>query len=266
MTSSEIRDRAIDMTARPLGELLFALGRPLPFIADAFTSVVSLGAVSRIRGQESRIRGQERLPHRRVNVEIGVGLRWVIFDLYSRSAFRLTAGTVLISEALIMVFLIRAHAEHLTPIAIRLVLAASGMGGILGSVVASKLFSRFGYSLLRIQMWVWAGTLAILVVSGGQANLGMAAAMTSFGFSSALGKIELDIYLSRNVPENILTRVVSVALCMSYTGLALGAPLGEIAGEDLGVTNAIFMLFIAASCLLIVALVSMRKVRYLAKG
>jgi hypothetical protein len=88
VATKETGDRIIDLTARPLGELLFAFGRPLPFIADAFTSIVSLGAVSRVGGSELRLSGQERRLHRRASVDLSAGLRWVNFDPYSRSAFQ----------------------------------------------------------------------------------------------------------------------------------------------------------------------------------
>jgi MFS family permease len=252
LARKEARTHMVVLVGRPLGGLLFGLGRVLPFLADALSFCFSVGVLLRIRqGQESR--HPEPITDRHLRREIGDGLRWLRSNLFARTALPLTACTTLIGQALIMIFLAEAHARHLAPARIGLVLAASGAGGALGSAAASRLFQRFSYSLLQVQMWVWMGTFALLALSGGRSFLLVAIAMTITGFTGALGNVALDTYLVRNVPERMLGRVTSVDRLTSFGALALGPLVGGVLAEQCGVQQGITGLFFAAALLTAVA-------------
>ncbi len=251
LARSEARTHMAILIGRPLGGLLFGLGRALPFFADAISFAVSVGTLLRI-GNRGRTR-PEKAANRRLGREVCEGLRWLASDRYSRVALPLTAGATIIGQGLIMVFLAEAHAHHMPPVAVGVALAASGGGGALGAAAASWLIPRIGYSLLHIQMWIWTCTFMVLALLGDPSFSWVAIVMAILGFTGALGNIEFDTYLVRKTPEKMLARVISVGRLASFGALAVGPPLGGIFAERYGLRHATFLLFIAAAFLAVVA-------------
>jgi MFS family permease len=261
LARSEARAHLVILIGRPLGALLFGVGRILPFAADAFSFAVSVCLLTRIRNRRGP-NNAERTESWRLGDGIGETFRWLRLHPFAGIALPLTAGTTLISQALIMVFLAEAHTRHLSPVTIGMVLAASGAGGALGSAMASRLFSRVAYFLLPIQLWVWIVTLSALAMSGGRSSVAVAAAMAVLGCTGALGNIAIDTFVVRNAAETILARVMSVDRLTSFGALALGPPLGGILFELYGIQYATLTLVILTVCLLIaVAVASLRAFR-----
>jgi MFS family permease len=256
LARSEARTHMVLLLGRPLGGLLFGLGHALPFAADTFSFVASVGVLVRIgkRRKSSRAALVARLhvgsEIRGLVHEISEGLHWLRSNPFADIALWLAAGTTLISQALIMVFIAEAHAGRLSPVTIGLVLAASGAGGALGSATASWLFSHAGYYLLPIQMGVWMTTLGFLAWRGAQSYPDLTIAMAILGFTGALGNIALDTFVIRNAAETILARVMSVDRLASFLALALGPPLGGILFQLCGTRSAIGVLLILTGCLL----------------
>lgn len=246
---SEARTHVIVLFGRPLGGLLFGLRRVLPFAMDVLSFVFSVGILLKIQ-KNHVFRRPERAPRRYIGEEIGEGLHWLRSNPLARIALPLTAGATLIGQALIMVFLGQAHAQHLPSVTIGAVLAASGAGGALGSAAAPSLFSHFKYSLLTIQMVAWAAVLTPLALSGGRSSLGMAAAMATFGFTGALGNMALDMFVVNNAAEAVLARVMSVSCLTSFGAVAVGPLLGGFFFERYGVQHAVLVLLIATGFLL----------------
>jgi predicted MFS family arabinose efflux permease len=251
LASAEARTHLVVLTGRSLGAFLFGLGQALPFLADAASFVGSTTVLMHIT--QRRPHQPEQSIGRHLGREVGDGLRWVRSDYFARIAFPLTACTTLIGQALIMVFLAKAHESSLPSDQIGLILAASGAGGALGSAAASWFFQRFKYALLSVQMWIWTVMFAILAFFGGRQSALMAVTLTVIGFSGALGNITLDTYMLRQVNERMLARATSIARLTSFGGLALGPLLGGVLVERYGVAHSIFVLFLAVTLLSIVA-------------
>jgi predicted MFS family arabinose efflux permease len=248
----EARTHMVVLFGRPLGGFLFGLSPGLPFLADSLSFGVSVAVLARI-GRRRPCRPSEALAKLRLRREIGEGLRWIRSDPFARVAMPLTACTTFIGQALIMIFLAEAHFRHLPPSGIGIVLAASGAGGALGCAVADRLFRRFSYSLLQIQMWMWTGAFAMLALSGGSSFLLIAIALTIIGFSGALGNIALDTYLVRNVAERILGRITSADRLTTFGAFALGPLLGGACAEWCGIQQSILGLLVAVGLLTVVS-------------
>jgi MFS family permease len=255
LAHGEARNHMVILVGRPLGGLLFGMGRIIPFMADAFSFFVTVGALILI-GKRQGFTPQKISADRHLGHEIAAGFRWLHKHPFAGIALPLTAGTTLIGQALIMVFFAEAHARHLPSITIGIVLAASGAGGALGSAVASHMFRRLQHSLLEIQMLIWALMLVILVVWGGRSFLIMAAAMAVMGLTGALGNIEFDTFVVRKA-ETMLARVMSVDRLTSFGAVALGPPLGAILFAQFGTRMAIFGLLVITTVLLAVAAIAL---------
>jgi predicted MFS family arabinose efflux permease len=134
-----------------------------------------------------------------------------------------------------------------------MVLAASGVGGALGSVVASRLLARVRYSWIRIQTSVWFLGFAVLALLAGRQVILMAVVMAILGFTGALGNIELDTHLMRNVEKDMLARITSISRLMSFGACAIGPALGGILVQGFGVQHAMSCLFFITPVLLLLS-------------
>jgi MFS family permease len=227
----EARTHVVVLMGRPLGGLLFELAPIAPFLFDMMTFIGSITALLGIkRRQETEWatltstakeigakggfrRATTRLdqpPDWHIKKDIREGLGWLWKKPFARDAMALLAGTTLINQALIMVFIAEAHSQRLSAISVGIVLAMSGLGGILGAMLASRLRILVARSLIQIQMLVWSGTYVILTVSGGQLPTYTAIVMAVSGFVGAMGNIAVETYVAENVPANMLARVTSI--------------------------------------------------------
>jgi ribonuclease HI len=138
------------------------------------------------------------------------------------------------------------------------VLAASGFGGLLGSVAASRLLTRVGYSWIKLQALTWCGGFLVLAMSAGRQFLLLAIVMAILGLSGALGNIEVDVYLMKHVKPDMLARVTSISRLTSLSGCAVGPAVGGILAQELGIPLALFCLFAISSLLVLASFVMPR--------
>jgi hypothetical protein len=249
----EARSHAVILAGRPLGVFLFSLTPILPFLADALSFIVSVGTIISLKSRSAVAARAGRVSRRQLGNDIGDGLIWLLRDRYARAAFALSAGTTLIGQALIMVFLAGAHASGLPSIWVGLVLAASGVGGLLGSMCAPWLPIPRKSSLVLLQMVAWAGVLVFLAVWGWRSFLCMAIVMAALSLTGALGNIEIDIYLVQRADENMLARATSIRRFISFSACAVGPMLGALLIQLYGAQNAVFALLAITSIFALLA-------------
>ena len=81
----------------------------------------------------------------------------------------------------------------------------------------------------------------------------MAAVMAILGFTGALGNIELDTHLMRDVEKDMLARVTSISRLMSLAACAIGPAFGGMLVQGLGVQGAVTCLFLITPVLPLLA-------------
>jgi len=154
--SIETKTHVVVLAGRPLGVFLFSLKPIIPFLADAASFVFSAFFIATLK---TGIRYSPPGPNfrKRLGEDIVTALEALLKDRYARAALAFSAGTTLIGQALIMIFLASARTSGLSSFWVGLVLAASGAGGILGAVSAPWLRAPFKFksSLVRFQMLAW---------------------------------------------------------------------------------------------------------------
>jgi predicted MFS family arabinose efflux permease len=256
----EARAHAVVLAGRPLGAFLFGLTHILPFLADVLSFAVSVSTIIRLTSKRvvnvhaDPVSWQRQL--RRLRADISAGLKWVLCDKYARAAMTLSASTTLIGQALIMVFLAEAHTSQLSSGTVGLVLAGSGGGGVLGSMVAPRVPTPPQASLILIQLVAWAGAFAILVTSDRSSLLCLAFVMAALSLTGALGNIEISTYLMRNVDESMLARATSIGRLMAFSAYAVGPVLGGVLIQWHGAQDAVLALFSITVVLALLAVCS----------
>lgn len=253
----EARTHVVVVAGRPLGGLLFGMGPIFPFLADAASFIYSATALTRIRDENSTRKAttSPRKPTHENSLvgDIAQGMHWILNDQFARIAIILFSVGTLIFQALIMVFLSDAHNRQLPALAIGIVLAASGVGGALGSLLASRLLPRIGHFWVQVQTWIWVAGFAVLVVSAVRDLFLVAVIMAVLGFTGALGNITLDTHLMREANQEMLARVTSIGRLASFSACAAGPLLGGVLVQELGVQSAMMWLFFGTPLLVLLS-------------
>lgn len=252
-SSIETRAHVVVLAGRPLGVFLFGLQPILPFLADAMSFVVSVSSIVSLKVKHVVPPRPRRISRRQLRHDIVVALNWLTKDGYACAALALSAGTTLIGQALIMVFLAGARASGLSSAWVGLVLAASGVGGVLGALSAPWSRKLPRVSLILLQMLTWVAALMFLAVWGSQSFLCMAIVMAMQSLTGALGNIEMDTYLIRSCDKNMLARVTSFGRLIAFSASAVGPLLGGLLFEIYGARNAVFALATITSILTLIA-------------
>jgi MFS family permease len=256
----EARTHVVVLAGRPLGGLLFEIWPIAPFLLDVLTFIASIGALLGIKRRQPTersilaslikcisTRGQFRKtitrldqpPDWNIKSNIGEGVRWLWGKQSVRAGMILLASTTLISQALIMVFIAEANAQHLSPVTVGIVLAMSGLGGALGSALAGRSRVLFENFWIQIQMSVWSVAFILLAIFGSQLPAYMGMTMGILGFTGAISNIGFDTYLIKHVPENMLARVTSIGRLVSFSACAVGPVIGGFLFELYGTRNGV---------------------------
>jgi hypothetical protein len=257
LVRTEARTHVVVLAGRPLGGLLFEWQPIWPFFADLASFAISITALAGVsRKRQAR---PTRVPISKLVEEAREGLVLLRGDRFGCRAILLASGMTLISQALIMVFLAEAHTRHLPSTVIGIVLAASGLGGFLGSTIGAQIPILSGHSRIKIQPFVWCIALFVLAISGQSWQIPcMAPVMLVLGFTGAMGNIELDTYMVKKFPDAMLARVMSIDRLVKFAACAVGPALGGImvAGgarilESHGVQLAVSSLVVMTSLLVL---------------
>lgn len=237
MAQEELVEGTTTLCGPPLSGALYTLGAMLPFLADALSYAISIVTLSLIRTPFQRERPAGR---RRLWAEMTEGMRWV-----ARQPFILTmtllmgAGTIVLSSEFLVVIIL-AQRQHASAFVIGLIIAVSGVGAILGSLLAPRLKSRLsvGHSVM-VARWYFALSWPLYALFPVAPML----AAVQFG-TGLIDPIEDVPYFSHRlelIPDELRGRVLSV--CRMFPGMLrpLGLALTGILIQRLGIFPTIWL-------------------------
>jgi predicted MFS family arabinose efflux permease len=131
------------------GTLVSLLSAPIAVASSALFFVLSFVSIVRIRRDESVPARAGRVP--RIWRQIHEGLRFVAGDAFLRTVGLASAAYQFFFAATMTAYLVFLPRElHLSGTAIGLALAATGPGALVGSLLAARLPSRFGYGVVLV--------------------------------------------------------------------------------------------------------------------
>lgn len=224
MSRNEITSRAAFLGGQPLGGLLFAAGRALPFLVDLLTYLVSLVTALLLRGRFKVTQPGEPQP---AWAQAREGLAW----LWGEPFLRMAAAAIAVSNMLL-------HAAYLTvivvitdsggsPVLVGLVLAGTGAGGILGAVLAPWIAARASMATIFIGVnWVWAVLILLIAIVNQPLMSGIGFAV--FAFAGATSNVVLGAYQIRITPGALMGRVSAVIGTVSWGAIPLGSWLAGV--------------------------------------
>ena len=254
--SIEVRAHAAVLAGRPVGPFLFSIQPFLPFLADAVSFIASVASLLLLRRVgEPQVEAAPLAP-RQVIGDIGQGFTWLKRDHRASVTITLMAITSMVAQALILMFLVEAHSKQFSTVAIGIVLAASGLGGAVGSFCSRIVPATMRNSWLSIQMVAWSVTLAFLALAGGQSVYWSAAAMFILGLTGAIGNVEFGTYLVRKVADDMIAKITGIGQMLSIGACALGPVLGGYFIEQFGIRRALLILLFIVVLLALVSLLT----------
>ncbi|MEU6861056.1 MFS transporter [Glycomyces sp. NPDC046736] len=237
------------------GPLVALLTAPIALVASVVTFAVSAFAFSRIRFHEAEPQRQEK-PHLRT--EISQGVKFIFHDPIIRTVAFASAWcnlSVGAYQAMLVVFLIR-DGGHSGAI-VGLVLAGSGVGGILAAMLVGRISARAGMGPTALVALALSGPgMAVIALSGpGWGAVVAFAGQLVYVAAIVVFNVNVVSYRQAVTPDTIQGRVNASQKVISWSSMAVGSIGGGFAGEVIG---ARYVLFIAAGMLLAGCLVLLR--------
>ena len=227
---NQARTQGADLAGQPLGGLLFTLSPALPFAVDAVTYLLSGGAVAAIR---TRLQADRAPTTDRLRAQIAEGLRFVWGSPFLREAVVVVALMNLVFNGMFLTLIVRAQDLGASPGGVGLLLAAFGVGGVLGSVAAPAVHRRLsGRAILVGVAWAWAVTQTAMAFAPELLWLGGLLVL-----SSLLGpvfNVVIAAYAYEVTPDALLARMRSTVRLVAWGTIPVGSLLGGVLAESLG--------------------------------
>ncbi|SOD63161.1 MFS-type transporter involved in bile tolerance, Atg22 family [Streptomyces zhaozhouensis] len=249
--------------APPLGAALFAVAAAAPFGMNAVTFVVAALLISTLRRSMSTpVRAPARAPEkapapggarRAVLAEMGEGVRWLWGQpLIRLIALVLTMMNITLSAGLSVLVLYATERLGLSEIGYGLLFSAIAAGGLVGALLAARLYERFGPPvLLRGALVLETATHLGLALAGTVWVAGPV--LLLFGAHDAVFRVTVRTLRQRAVPDELRGRAESVFLTFARGSGALGALIGGPIVAVFGLTAPFWIALVVMTAVTVIA-------------
>lgn len=245
-----VQQVANQFVGAPLGGLLLTVGSAWAFGAPALMCVIAAGCVGLgLRGRyragdhrsgertevsESPAPAQPRTSARR---EVAEGLRFLLSHRVLRPLVITGAAMNLANTAYFAVFVLWLVGPHsavrLSPSQYGLMTTTVALGAVAGSVAAEHLLRRITETRLLAVVYVTNSVLLLTPVLAPHA-WAIGAAFVGVGFTNIVGNVITRSMRQRLIPDGLLGRVGGASATLMYGTMPVGALLGGLVGEALG--------------------------------
>ena len=227
-----------------LGSLLFSVTRLLPFIADAFSYVILLGSLLNIRSPMQNERSAER---RHLLMEMREGLSWLWSQKVMRSVILISSYLSFVMTASVLILLTIVQQQHITPLLYGLIVAAGGIGNLLGTALSPPFQRRmhFGTALgstliVFVLLWPLYGIVTTPLLLG--------AVFAGIAIFDSISAILMSSYRLSVVPDVLQGRVSGVYRLILFSILTIGPSAVGLSLEHLGVLPTVSMVWSGLLC------------------
>lgn len=226
------RDMAAELIGSPLGGVLFAAARWLPFGADAVSFLfASLGAalIRRPLGPDRRAPGQQAT----MLADIRSGITFIRRQPFLRFTVIFASLLNVPGTAVSLAFIAVARYRGGSPAEIGLVMSAALAGGIGGAVAAPLALRRIPARLLMYAaLWLFAISVAGAAVAPRLWQV--AAALLAGSICIAPLNVVIQAYLIRLTPDALIGRASAVirfgSMSLQWTGPLIAGLLADLLG------------------------------------
>jgi MFS family permease len=246
------------------GLLIQALTAPYAVLIDALSFLWSACWVSAIKARPPR---PERKPGRHLRREIGAGLRFVLGNRLLRGIAACTGTANLFSSMAFAVFyLLLARDLHVSPGVIGLITSTSAIGGLIGSLIASRFAARVGQGPA---IWISAAAsgpcgFVAPFVQRGWPLAALAVAQVGMWLGIVVYNITQVSFRQGLCPPKLLGRMNATMRFLVWGTMPLGGFLGAVLGAAIGVRETLLVAAVGGSLAFLPAFLSpLRRIREL---
>ena len=224
-----------ELAGPPAGGFLFSVAGWVPFALDAVSFAAGSALVASIRGHFGPAPDQLGPGGRpTLRSEIAEGLRW----LAAHRVLRATAAMVAVVNLLAagggaVAVLFAQDRLGLDAVGFGLLLSASAVGGVLGSLVAARSVRVVGTAQIIVGTMVLSGPA--LLVFGLSSEPWLAGVTFGLvGFLTVVFNIVMGALRQALTPDRLLGRVVSAFRLFGYGSVPIGSLLGGVLARSFG--------------------------------
>ncbi|RKS76535.1 putative MFS family arabinose efflux permease [Actinomadura pelletieri DSM 43383] len=239
MAKNEARHHVALVFGRPLGGFLFTAGRALPYILDALTSLISVVSILLLKRKNLQSFELGRLEFWKLSKGKAVpsfkeGMRRIRDDEFLRTSLGFCTIANVGFQIIILVLVVEAERQRFSGTTIGLMLATSGICGVLGALTATRVVRwRRPRSTVRWSVTLWAPCLVIVAFTAEMPLIGIFV-WGACSLTGAYINVALAMHQSRVIPQNVLGRVEGVAQFLTTGAVTLGASVAGYVIEALG--------------------------------
>jgi MFS family permease len=246
---------ANEFVGPPLGGLLVAAGIAAAFATPAALWAAAVGVLLLLRGGFAVPREAATT----LRADVAEGLRYLWRHRLLRTLAAMTGLFNFATNATFAVFVLYAvgpdSAMHLTEAAYGVLFATIAAGSLVGAILADPLIRRLGRTR-SLGLGVLGGVAVVGIPALTTSSLVIAAAFLLGGVTNALWNVVAVSLRQRITPDRILGRINSSYRLVAWGTRPLGAALGGLLGELLGLRA----VFAVAAALMVATLVGMTQV------
>jgi predicted MFS family arabinose efflux permease len=211
---------------------------PVALVFDAVSFVASAALLRQIPDQPAPVESNDPVEVRRWRTELGDGLRYLrrsaVLSPLAISIFLMSLGMETIGT---VYFLFVNQTLGFSAGALGFIFASGGLGSLLGAALSTRATARFGAGPALI------GSLALLGIGQGSITLATSAGVVALAI--LIGQQMTDAFWlyyestsmslrQLNAPDALLGRINGAFESIEFVGLLLGAGLGALIGETIG--------------------------------
>lgn len=221
------------------GGVLFAAAAVLPFSIDAATYLIAAGLILAVRKDLGP--GPATTAPQTVRQDLVEGIRWLwrhdVLRPYALSVALTNLG-LQFSNAILVLFAL--EVLLLPEAAFGFLLAVGAVGGVVGAAVGTRVVAKFGRS--RTLMTATGMTAVTSAIIGTSSHSFVAAASLFVGIASVtVFNIVGQSVRQAVTPSRLLGRVVSAYRFIGLSSMPVGAALGGVTAELLGLRAPFFI-------------------------
>ncbi|WP_158566853.1 MFS transporter [Actinomadura craniellae] len=226
MARNESRGHCAFILGRPAGGALYGLDRSFPFALDILCSLISIFTLLRLKTKSF-------LPERNRSTDhtfppgkgLLKGMTWLWGHGYLRRVVFVCTISNFCFQTIFLLLMVQVEAQQIPSWLIGTLLAATGLGGALGSFFAPQVLKHVSPSSVVVLCTIFWITLPLTVLVNDQPYAGIAA-WAGASFMGANMNVALGIFMSTSIPDHLMGRVSSVNGLLTRGATPLGALCG----------------------------------------
>ncbi len=252
LAQNQAREHVAGLVGAPLGGLLYAVTRWLPFAVDAASYAISCLTLSRIR---TSLAPMPREGRRSMRADLAEGIRFVVARPFFRVLLTWAALANLVVNALFFAALLRMIEAGHHPAEIGLAEAGAALGGLAGAAVAPYLIDRLATGRLTVLIaWAQAVPVLPLIWWGGPVAVG--SCLFALMLLNPAGNAGIGAYRMAVTPAELQGRVSAASTFVAMSVMSLAPLLGGFLLERWGGSVAIATLAAATLGLALIVTLS----------